>query len=73
MTIDKLTEQDVNVTEKPPITVQNEIQKDVIKEAIGAESTQKQLLQVLATAQPQQQIQQTAKDQIEKGFLDIKV
>ena len=73
MTIDKVTEQDANVTEKPPITVQNEIQKDVIKEAIGAESTQKQLLQVLATAQPQQQIQQTAKDQLEKGYLDIKV
>ena len=73
MTIDKVTEQDVNATEKPPITVQNEIQKDVIKEAMGAESTQKQVLQVLATAQPQQQIQQTAKDQIEKGFLDVKV
>ncbi len=73
MTIDKVTEQDVNATEKPAITVQNEIQKDVIKEAMGAESTQKQLLQVLATAQPQQQIQQTAKDQIEKGFLDVKV
>ena len=73
MTIDKVTEQDANVTEKPPITVQNEIEKDVIKEAIGAESTQKQLLQVLATAQPQQQIQQTAKDQLEKGYLDIKV
>ncbi|MBI5324814.1 MAG: hypothetical protein HZB41_06010 [Ignavibacteriae bacterium] len=73
MTIDKVTEQDVNATEKPQITVQNEIQKDVIKEAVGAESTQKQVLQVLATAQPQQQIQQTAKDQLEKGFLDIKV
>jgi hypothetical protein len=73
MTIDKVTEQDVNTTEKTPITVQNEIQKDVIKEAMGAESTQKQLLQVLATAQPQQQIQQTAKDQIDKGYLDIKV
>jgi predicted RNA binding protein with dsRBD fold (UPF0201 family) len=73
MTIDRVTEQDANATEKPQITVQNEIQKDVIKEAVGAESTQKQLLQVLASAQPQQQIQQTAKDQIEKGYLDVKV
>ncbi|OGU16322.1 MAG: hypothetical protein A2X61_05260 [Ignavibacteria bacterium GWB2_35_12] len=73
MTIDKVTEQEVNATEKPQITVQNEIQKDVIKETMDAESTQKQLLQILASAQPQQQILQTAKDQIEKGYLDVKV
>jgi hypothetical protein len=73
MTIDKVQEQNYQPAEKPPITVQNEIQKDIVKETTGAESPQKQLLQVLASQQPQEQIQQTAKDQLDKGHLDVKV
>jgi hypothetical protein len=75
MTVDKVTTQEVSTAEKPPVTVQNEIQKDILKEAVATDqkSTQKQVLQVIASAQPQQQVQQTAKNQIEKGYLDIKV
>ena len=73
MTIDKVNSQEVNATEKPPLTVQNEIQKDIIKETISTEGSHKQVLQIMASAQPQQQIQQTAKAQIEKGSLDVKV
>lgn len=56
-------------------SVQQELQKDVMKEASGVNqnSTQKQLLQMMASAQPLQQIQQTAQAQIERGELDIKV
>ena len=56
-------------------SVQQELQNDVMKEASGVNqnSTQKQLLQMMASAQPLQQIQQTAQAQIERGELDIKV
>ncbi len=73
MTIDKVQEQNLQQVEKPPITVQNEIQQAIVKDTVSAESSQKQLLQVLASQQPQEQIHQTAKDQIDKGHLDIKV
>jgi hypothetical protein len=75
MTVDNVQTQQTQAEEKPPVTVQNEIQKEVLKDAVGAgpESTQKQLLALLANTQPQESIQQTAQNQIKKGYLDIRV
>lgn len=74
MTIDSVKNQEPMQLEKPPVTVQNGIQKEMLKETTeGATSMQKQMLQLLASAQPLAQIQQTAQSQIQKGYLDIKV
>jgi hypothetical protein len=80
MTVDKMQPvnmqmQELNQKETPRLDVQQELQKDVMEEASGVNqnSTQKQLLQMIATAQPLQQIQMTAQQQIERGELDIKV
>lgn len=73
MTVDKVEDQKATVPEKPPVTVQNEIQKEVLKQTMEGDNTQQQLLQLLAMLQPQQHIQRTAQDQLEKGYLDIKV
>jgi hypothetical protein len=55
-------------------SVQNTLQKDVLKEAVnGNSSSPKQMIQLLAATQPLAQIQSTAKNQISKGFLDIKI
>ncbi len=62
--------------EKPPVTVQNELQKEVIEEnksGKGSTANQNQTLSVISATQPQEQIQQTAKNQISKGYLDVKV
>lgn len=62
------------VPEKPQNNVQMELQKQMLKEAtMGASSIQNQMLQLLASAQPVQNVQQTAQKQLEKGYLDIKV
>jgi|YNPMSStandDraft_2_1061718.scaffolds.fasta_scaffold09531_2 hypothetical protein len=62
------------VPEKPQNNVQMELQKQMLKEATtGASSIQNQMLQLLASAQPVQNVQQTAQKQLEKGYLDIKV
>ena len=73
MTIDKVQEQEASTPEKPPVTVQNEIQKDVVEQTTDGENTQKNLLALLAAVQPKQQIDKTAQDQLEKGHIDIKV
>jgi predicted RNA binding protein with dsRBD fold (UPF0201 family) len=73
MTIDKVQEQEANSSEKKPITVQLEIQKELLKEEIQGGNTQKQVIQLLAGVGPQQQIQDTAKNQLSKGFVDIKI
>jgi hypothetical protein len=73
MTIDKVDKQEPTTYEKPAMTVQNELQKDVMKQTMDPDGMQKQLLQVLANAQPLQQIQQTAQNQIAKGSLNVKV
>jgi hypothetical protein len=80
MTVDQMQPmnnliQELNQKETPKLNVQQELQKDVMEEASGVNqnSTQKQLLQMMATAQPLQQIQQTAQQQIERGELDIRV
>jgi len=72
MTIDNIQTRQAVTPEKRALTVQNEIQKDVLKEAMNGDM-QKQLLQMLASAQPQAQIQQVAQNQLSKGHLDIKV
>jgi hypothetical protein len=72
MTIEKVQDQEPKAPEKAPVSVQNEIKKEVLKQTIEGD-TQKELLQLLSAVQPQQQIQKTAQDQIEKGYLDIKV
>lgn len=75
MTIDKIDKQKTEAVEKPPISVQNELQKEVLKEAsgTGANSNQKQVLQILASAQPTMSVQELAQNQIKKGYVDIKV
>jgi len=63
------------VQEYQPMAVQNELQREAFREAVGTGdlSIQKQLMQLLMSAQPIIQVQQTAQNQISKGFLDIKV
>ncbi len=63
------------VQESQPVAVQNELAKEVLREAVGTGdlSIQKQLMQLLMSAQPLIQAQQIAQHQIEKGYLDIKV
>jgi hypothetical protein len=76
MTIDKVQDQQATIPEKVPISVQNEMKKDMLKETANENSLPQQLLQLLATAKPTQpvsQVQETAKGQIEKGYLDVKV
>lgn len=73
MTIDKITEQQPKDGEKRPLTVQNEIQKDVQKEAVTGTNPQHQIMQLIANVQPIQQVQETARNQLNKGFLDIKI
>ena len=75
MTINNVQKIEVTASEKPPVTVQNDVQKEITKETFGSTpvSTQKQVLQALSYAQPIQQIQQTAQNQISKGYLDIRV
>ncbi len=73
MIIEKIQKQETQSGEKANITVQNEVQKDIFKQTIDAGSTQNQILQLLASAQPVIQIQQVAQNQIAKGYLDVKV
>ncbi|MBM2816925.1 MAG: hypothetical protein HW421_3687 [Ignavibacteria bacterium] len=72
MTVDNIKVQEPTGPEKKQLTVQNEIQKDVIKETFQGD-VQKQLLQTLASAQPSQQVQKVAQNQISKGYLNIKI
>lgn len=75
MTIEPLQQQQSNEGAKPPVSVQFEIQKDVLRQAIGASSNslQNQLLQLISNIPNLQQAQTTAQTQIAKGFLDIKI
>lgn len=84
MTIESAQNQEYKISEKPPLTVQNDIQKDVNKEvqkdvreeAAGVtnpQNDQKLTLAVVTAQQPQQHIEQTAKDQLSKGYLDVRV
>ena len=72
MTIKSVQQQEATAPEKRALTVQNELQKDVLKDTMDG-NVQKQLLQMLANTQPPQQIRQVAQTQINKGFLDIRI
>ncbi len=76
MTINSVSNQRTVEQEKPPMTVQMELQKDVMKQAMDSNGLPNKLLQMMATAQPPQQTQQTpknAQEQLSKGYLDVKV
>jgi hypothetical protein len=73
MTIDPLRSQNTGTSDLYTMPVQMEIQKDILKQTIGADDTQKMLLQLLANAQPQQAINKTIQDQISKGHIDLKI
>ncbi|MCX7909109.1 MAG: hypothetical protein N2560_06295 [Ignavibacteria bacterium] len=65
-----------NNEENKRMNVQFEIQKDVLRQAIGVSpnSLQSQLLQLISSSLPNlQQAQATAQAQISKGYLDIKI
>jgi hypothetical protein len=74
MTIDKVSNQKTQELEKTPLTVQNELQKDVLKQTVSTTSgMQKELLQMMQSAPPEKVLQRTAQDQLKRGYLDIKV
>lgn len=53
---------------------QDNVASQVYKQTLNQQvDYQNQILQVIATQQPVQQIQQTAQAQISKGYLDIRV
>jgi hypothetical protein len=66
MTVDTISNQKNFTDEKAPISVQNELRKDVAKTNTGEDtnSTQNQALQTLSYQQPLQAVQQTAQNQL---------
>ena len=76
MTIDTIKNQEYYTNIRPPVSVQNDIAGEMLKESTGQgqSSYQKQLLQFLASAQPQQQIQDTFQKQMDqKGSFEVLV
>ncbi len=76
MTIDTIKNQEYYSQNKAPVSVQNELAAEVFKESVGQGQTsyQKQILQILASAQPQQSVQDTFQKQMDqKGSFDIKI
>jgi hypothetical protein len=54
--------------------VQQSINEQMLREATnGNSSPNKAMMQLLMSVQPQKQIQNTARNQISKGYLDVKV
>lgn len=43
------------------------------QQTVGTSSRNNQLLQLLSSVQPQQTVEKTAQNQIEQGYLDIRV
>ncbi|MCX6153525.1 MAG: hypothetical protein NT007_05140 [Candidatus Kapabacteria bacterium] len=72
MTINSVQDAQAVSAEKRALTVQMEIQKDVLKDTVQSD-TNKQLMQTLASAQPVVQVQNTAKNHISKNKVDIKI
>lgn len=71
-----INNQQQNQNENMRVNTQFEIQKEMLRQSIGASpnSLQSQLLQLISSGmQNTQQTQATAQAQIAKGFLDIKV
>ena len=51
-----------------------EIKKEMLRETtVGNQSSQKQTLALMANSQPAQNNNKTASNQIQKGYLDIKI
>ena len=78
MTINSIQTQEPVAPEKPPVTVQNELNKDLNKQITdqtkGAKGAQNQVVQLLGnTPPPVLTTQQIAQNQIKKGSLDIKI
>lgn len=73
MTIDNATRIKNTSEVMQNMTVQNEVQKEILKDTAGAHSLPKQLITLISSNQPQQSVQETAKNQISRGFLDVKV
>lgn len=77
MTVDQVQNQPVQTGEKPPASVQNDLNKEVEQNAQTPNPTsqgrQQQTLATIAATQPLRQIQATAQNQIEKGKLDIRI
>lgn len=68
--------QELRQNEASKVNTQFEIQREMLRQAIGASpnSLQSQLLQLISSNVPNlQQAQATAQAQISKGFLDIKI
>jgi hypothetical protein len=68
--------QELRQNETSKVNTQFEIQREMLRQAIGASpnSLQSQLLQLISSNVPNlQQAQATAQAQISKGFLDIKI
>jgi hypothetical protein len=56
------------------VNTQQALQQEVLQETTtGAQSPQKQMMALLASVQPEKQVQQTAQDQLQKGFLDVRI
>ncbi len=75
MTIDKVSNQRTQELEKPPVTVQNELQNEAQKQTTSSTTTgmQKELLQMMQSLPPDKMLQKTAQEQIKQGYLDLKV
>jgi hypothetical protein len=71
--IDRIQERQSLEKEKPQVSPQVEIQKEVLRQTMEGENTAQQLLQVLANVQPAQQIQATGRAQVTKSGFDVKV
>jgi hypothetical protein len=71
--IDRIQESKSLEKEKPAVSPQVEIQKEVLRQTMEGENTAQQLMQVLANVQPAQQIQATGRAQVTKSGFDVKV
>lgn len=74
MTIDKVSNQKTQELEKPPVTVQNELQNEAQKQTSSTTTgMQKELLQMMASVPTDKMLQKTAQEQLKRGYLDLKV
>ncbi|MEJ5287191.1 MAG: hypothetical protein CH6_1323 [Candidatus Kapaibacterium sp.] len=76
MLIQPANNQQQNQNENLRVNTQFQIQKEVLRQALGTSpnSLQSQLLQLISSGLPNaQQAQATAQAQISKGYLDIKI
>jgi hypothetical protein len=74
MQVDSNSTQRIAANEKPSLNAPMEIKKEILRETtVGNQAPQKQMLALMASAQPAQNVQKTAQTQIQKGYLDIKI